>query len=89
VRVQVIAPGFQTYGEDYKVDKDNIAVAVKLKRPAAQYSIYKEGEGKTPDKSAPPAAAPKDAPPAGETQKDTPKDAPKQDPPPASTTSPN
>ena len=47
VRLQVIAPGFQTYGEDYKVDKDNMAIEVKLKRPGSQYSIYKKSEGKT------------------------------------------
>ena len=52
VRVQIIAPGFQTYGEDYKIDKDNMALAIKLKRPSGQYSIYKKGEGITPDKSA-------------------------------------
>ena len=46
VRLQIIAPGFQTYGEDYKVDKDNVAIEVKLKRPAGQYSIYKKTDGK-------------------------------------------
>jgi len=63
VRLQIIAPGFQTYGEDYKVDKDNMAIEVKLKRPTAQYSIYKKNEGAaaTTDK---PADAPKDAAPA-------------------------
>jgi hypothetical protein len=88
VRVQIIAPGFQTYGEDYKVDKDSIAVAVKLKRPAGQYSIYKNNEGKPPatDKTQDP---PKDAPPAPEAQKDTPKDAPKQDPASPNSTNPD
>jgi len=63
VRLQIIAPGFQTYGEDYKVDKDNVAVEVKLKRPAGQYSIYKKSEGKAEDKpAAKPEEAPKDAP---------------------------
>jgi hypothetical protein len=46
VRVQIIANGFQTYGEDYKIDKENMAFEVKLKRPASQYSIYKKGEAK-------------------------------------------
>jgi len=49
VRVQIIAPGFQTYGEDYKIDKDNIVVEVKLKRPTKQYSIYQDSEGKKQD----------------------------------------
>lgn len=84
VRVQIIAPGFQTYGEDYKVDKDTMAIAVKLKRPSGQYSIYKKGEGITPDKSADkstdkPQDTPKDATPSTEPQKDTPKDAPKDE----------
>ena len=64
VRLQIIAPGFQTYGEDYKIDKDNIALEIKMKRPGAQYSIYKKGEGKatepgqTPNTSSPDASKP-------------------------------
>jgi hypothetical protein len=41
VRMQVIAKGFQTYGADYKVDKAEMSIEVKLKRPGEQYSIYK------------------------------------------------
>jgi hypothetical protein len=41
VRLQIIARGFQTYGEDYKVDKAEMAVEIRLKRPGEQYSIYK------------------------------------------------
>jgi hypothetical protein len=86
VRVQIIASGFQTYGEDYKVDKDNIAIEVKLKRPAAQYSIYKKSEGaaSSPDKSQDPPkdAAPKDASP------DAKSDAPKDDAKPQDSTAP-
>jgi hypothetical protein len=90
VRIQIIAPGFQTYGEDYKIDKDTMAVEVKLKRPVKQYSLYQDNEGaKAAPKpeDAPKDAAPKDpAPPA---DKDAPKaDAPKDtakpaDPPPS------
>jgi hypothetical protein len=72
VRVQVIADGFQTYGEDYKVDKDDIAIQVKLNRPGKQYSIYKKSEGNEPDKNAP-DAAPKSTSPA--TQPDAQPDA--------------
>ena len=46
VRLQIVASGYQTYGEDYKVDKDNIAIEVKMKKPAEQYSAYKKNEGK-------------------------------------------
>lgn len=41
VRIQVIAKGFQTYGEDIEVAQANMDVAIKLKPPADQYSIYK------------------------------------------------
>lgn len=41
VRLQVFAHGFQTYGKDYKVDKDQMSMEVRLSRPAPQYSIYK------------------------------------------------
>jgi hypothetical protein len=41
VRLQVIAKGYQTYGEDYKVDKEKMAIEVRMKRPGEQYSIYK------------------------------------------------
>lgn len=45
VRLQIIAKGFQTYGQDYKVEKDQMAIAVRLKRPGEQYSIYKHHDG--------------------------------------------
>jgi hypothetical protein len=94
VRLQIIAPGFQTYGEDYKVDKDNMAIDVKLKRPAAQYSIYKKNEGAagSTDK---PAANPKDASPdatkdesAKDPSADPKADAPKDDSKPQDSTAP-
>jgi 5-hydroxyisourate hydrolase-like protein (transthyretin family) len=75
VRIQIIAPGFQTYGQDYKIDKDNIVVEVKLKRPAKQYSIYEHPQAA--DAAPKPGdAAPKD--PAPDASKDAaPKDTPK------------
>jgi hypothetical protein len=56
VLLQVIAKGFQTYGGDYNVDKTDMAIQVKLKRPGQQYSIYDNhpeaaAAGKTPDAS--------------------------------------
>jgi hypothetical protein len=79
VRVQIIADGFQTYGEDYKVDKDNIGIEIKLKRPVPQYSIYKQSEGAAKPQDAPKDAAPSD--PKADAPKDAaPKDAaPKDD----------
>lgn len=42
LRIQVLATGFQTYGDDYDIDQPNMDVTVKMKRPAKQYSIYEE-----------------------------------------------
>src|SRR3954470_11456119 len=40
VRVQVLAPGLQTFGQDYDVKAKTLDIDVKLKRPQEQYSIY-------------------------------------------------
>jgi hypothetical protein len=40
LRVQVLATGFQTFGEDYDVDKAKMEITIKLKRPQGQYSVY-------------------------------------------------
>jgi hypothetical protein len=45
VRLQVIANGYQTYGQDYKVDKPEMSMEIRMKRPGAQYSIYKDSSG--------------------------------------------
>jgi hypothetical protein len=56
LRVQVLATGFQTYGEDYNVDHPKMDFTIKLKRPQNQYSIYGDQnnkddkkDNKTPD----------------------------------------
>lgn len=41
MRVQVIAPGFRTYGEDYEINGPNHEFTIKLQKPAPQLSIYK------------------------------------------------
>lgn len=41
LRVQVIAHGLQTYGEDYDINQAQQEIVIKLKPPQAQYSIYK------------------------------------------------
>jgi hypothetical protein len=50
LRVQVLASGFQTYGEDYEVNRPKLDLTIKLKRPQGQYSIYDSHpeEKKTP-----------------------------------------
>ena len=40
LRVQVLMPHFQTFGEDYEINKAELEITVKLKHPAGQYSIY-------------------------------------------------
>ena len=40
LRVQVLATGFQTFGEDYDIDKPKTEITIKLKRPQGQYSVY-------------------------------------------------
>ncbi len=52
LRVQVLASGFQTFGEDYDIDSEAKEITVKLKRPQRQYSIYDDPQG-TPKKDAP------------------------------------
>jgi hypothetical protein len=50
LRVQVLAQGFQTYGEDFDVEKAKTEFTIKLKRPQGQYSIY---DDRAKDSSAP------------------------------------
>jgi len=52
LRVQVLAPGFQTYGEDFDVAEPEKEITVRLKRPQKQFSIYDDAQG-TPKKDAP------------------------------------
>jgi hypothetical protein len=62
LRVQVLAQGFQTFGEDYDIDRPKMEITIKLKRPQGQFSVYDD----RPKDSSPPAKpdAPKqDAPP--------------------------
>ena len=68
VRLQVIADGFRTYGEDYKVDTDTKDIVVKLQRPGKQYSTYEHpndnaqpdsGGDSTPKTTANPQTRPK------------------------------
>jgi hypothetical protein len=42
LRVQVLASGFQTFGEDYDIDRAKMDFIIKLKKPQNQYSIYQD-----------------------------------------------
>jgi hypothetical protein len=65
VTLQVIADGYQTYGQSYKVDKAEMTMEVRMKRPGGQYTIYKNtgansGSGSGgPSSPPPPPAQPK------------------------------
>lgn len=41
VRIQVIAQGFRTWGNDYEVRQPNMEITIKLQKPSGQFSIYK------------------------------------------------
>jgi hypothetical protein len=41
LRIQAIAQGLQTYGEDFDISEPVHQITIKLNRPAEQYSIYK------------------------------------------------
>jgi hypothetical protein len=40
LRVQVLAPGMQTFGEDYQINKPDVDIEIRLKRPGDQLSVY-------------------------------------------------
>jgi hypothetical protein len=53
LRVQVLAPGFQTFGEDYEINQPTMEITIKLKRPQGEYSIYEDQQNDKKDKSTP------------------------------------
>jgi len=60
LRVQVLAQGFQTFGEDYDINKPDIEIKIKLKRPGGQYSIYENHPEEKKDDKKPPEQKPPD-----------------------------
>jgi len=46
--VQVIVPGYRTFGAEYDVPSDKKAITVRMKPPQEQYSIYESNNGKSP-----------------------------------------
>jgi hypothetical protein len=49
LRVQVLAHGFQTYGEDFDIEKPKFELTIKLKRPQGQYSLYDDQSSQKQD----------------------------------------
>jgi hypothetical protein len=52
LRIQVLARGFQTFGEDYDINTSNMDISIKMKRPAGQYSIYEAHPGEKKEEKA-------------------------------------
>jgi len=50
LRIQVLATGFQTYGEDFDINQPSMLITVRLKRPTDQYSIYDDKNQTPPEK---------------------------------------
>lgn len=46
LRIQVIARGFQTFGDDFDLNQPKQEIVIKLKPPASQYSIYEDNKPK-------------------------------------------
>jgi hypothetical protein len=61
LRIQVLAQGFQTFGQDYEINQPSTEITIKLKRPQEQFSIYRDkpadsdkpAENKDPSKENP------------------------------------
>ncbi len=59
--MQVIAPGFQTFGDDYTINQSEQVVTIRLKRPQDQYTIYdKHGKGAATGGAVPKSSTPPD-----------------------------
>ena len=53
LRIQVIAPGFQTFGDDFNIAQPEQDITIRLKRPQGQYSIYEKHDAGGASTSAP------------------------------------
>lgn len=62
LRVQVLAQGFQTYGEDFDVNKPEMEITIKLKRPQGQYSVYEDHPEQKADQKPPEQKPPEQKP---------------------------
>jgi hypothetical protein len=58
LRVQVIAGGFQTFGEDYDINQPTMDIDIRLKRPQEQFTIYDKPASDTPKPDTPPQQQP-------------------------------
>jgi hypothetical protein len=53
LNIQVIAPGFQTFGDNFNIGQPAQQFTIRLKRPQGQYSIYEKHDGSGGSATAP------------------------------------
>lgn len=53
LRIQVLAQGFQTFGQDYEINQPQTEITIKLKRPGGQYSVYEDKKQAQPEEKEP------------------------------------
>jgi hypothetical protein len=81
MRLQILAKGYQTYGQDFDIDKPALTYDVRLKRPGRQYSIYEHHDQAGSNQKDDQKNDQKDEKnPDAATQKDKPKDKPDSSP---------
>jgi hypothetical protein len=85
VTLQIIADGYQTYGQSYKIDKAEMTMEVRMKRPGGQYTIYKNngsnsgssGSSNSSPNATPPASGDKPSGSGGQSNSNPPPPPPK------------
>ena len=63
LRIQVLTPGFQTFGHDYDIDQPTTDIQIRLKRPAEQLTIYDKPAATNKDDGSPQQGTPVELPP--------------------------
>ncbi len=63
LRVQVIAPGFRTFGQDYDINQPSMNIDIRLKRPTQQFTIYDKPTAVNKDDGSPQQGTPIQPPP--------------------------
>ncbi len=58
LRIQVLAPGFQTFGQDYDINQPNMDINIRMKRPQQQFTIYDRPANSNPDDGSPQQGTP-------------------------------
>ncbi len=62
LRIQVIAHGFQTFGSDYDINQPEMDIAIRMKPPADQVTIYGDNKDQKKDEQKPKEQKPAEQP---------------------------